>query len=102
MEETDDKQRGRKEIEDMDLSTDDKKSSVQGRVMATACLRAIPTWLLTNLASRFFLPKDHIWHKRRFGLDDWQRGQTKTCKIFDYIFWINGILIASVVIRLWL
>lgn len=89
------------ENEDLKTETALSQSAVEGIVIATACLRAIPTWFLTNLVTGF-LPIEHAWKKKWFGLYDWQRGQTQTCKIFDYVFWIQGLLMANFIIRLWL
>ena len=48
---------------------------------------AIPTWLYTSLLVPM-LPSDHPW-KKGFSLKKWESGQTKLCKMFDFIFWIG-------------
>jgi len=47
---------------------------------------AIPTWFIT-ISMYPVLPSDHPF-KKGFSLREWERGQTKLCKIFDFFFWM--------------
>lgn len=62
-------------------------------------LRALPTWLVT-LVMLPFLPKTHPWHGRRFTLYDWYEHQTPLCRDFDFVMWINGVILALVLLSI--
>lgn len=84
------------------LRTDKRKRKVvQGLFIALVCLRASPTWALTRLAEPW-LPSNHPWCGREFGLFEWWRGQTPQCVILDYIFWIYGGYAITAIIRMWI
>jgi hypothetical protein len=84
------------------LRTDKReRSPVQWCVIAIACLRAAPTWLLTRLIEPW-LPSYHAWCGRKFSLFEWRIGQTPQCIIFDYIFWIYGGCAIFALFRIWL
>jgi hypothetical protein len=55
-------------------------------------VRCLPTWLITNIVCRF-VPKEHIWYKKRFGVFEWEGHQTKLCSLFDYLLWLSLIQI---------
>ena len=49
---------------------------------------ALPTWLLTNVAAFYVLPKGHPWWHRYFTLDEWAPARTGLCKLFDFDSWL--------------
>ena len=62
-------------------------------------IAVFPTWLLIR-AMIPWLPRNHPWHGRRFGLSDWSRGATPLTVQFGLVYWMGLVLLAMVVVFL--
>jgi hypothetical protein len=47
------------------------------------------SWLLIRAMS---FPPEHVWHNRRFTLEEWHRGATSITRQFDIVFWAGPVL----------
>lgn len=59
----------------------------------------IPVWLLT-LAVIPRLPAKHPWRDRNMTLDGWERAATDNAVMFGFVFWVHGLTILVLIIRL--
>lgn len=61
----------------------------------------IPVWLLT-LCIKPFLPWAHPWRHQKLTLESWIENGTEEAYMFSVVFWVQGITVAVVALRLYL
>lgn len=64
-------------------------------------LLVLPTWIIARCITPF-LPKEHQWSGKKFGLKDWAAKSTDNNLAFSFFFWITASFMLQLLIKLFL
>lgn len=61
----------------------------------------LPTFIIVRCIVPF-LPKEHLWYKKKFTLKDYAQKSTDANMAFSFFFWITGLFMLQLAIKLFL